>query len=154
MKTGIPVLLSAPGDAYLGVHDQQMRRLILFVDHPAVVDVCDFVEGQQVVELHLVRRVRILGAEIALDPLHPLVAAVPFQPVHESEATPAGNDSGHGVEHAGDRTVVEGLMEVPLLPELLARPGCFEERLVLRQLCGRVVLAHQRIECGLRCQHP
>ena len=75
-----------------------MRRLILLVQHAAVVDVGHLVERQHVVELHLLRRMRMLVAEVALDALHPLVAGVSLQPVHHAEAAAARDDAQSRVD--------------------------------------------------------
>src|SRR3954471_15714289 len=146
MEARISKLFPAARDADLGVEDQQMRGLILLVQHAAVVDVRHLVERQHAVELHLRRRMRMLISEIALDRFHPLVTAMTFESVSDAVTAAAGHDAESRVYESRELAAVERLMKITLLPQLLARPRHFEHRLVLAELRRRIILIHQRRE--------
>ena len=99
-----------------------MRRLILIVNDAAVIDVADLVERIRVIEFHLLRWMRMLVAEIALNTLHPLVPGMSFESVHHSESAAFRHQAQTRIDHAKDCAVFECLMKVSLRPQFVANP--------------------------------
>src|SRR5688572_10260940 len=135
METWIPVLLCTSGNADLRIANQEMRRLILLMDHPAVVHIGHFVEGVGVVELHLVRWMRVVCSEITLNALHSLVTSHSLQSVSQSEPPPPRHHPQSRIDHAKEIPMLETLMEVPLEPQLFSGPRLLEKPVVLREDC-------------------
>src|ERR1700678_151366 len=133
---GIAELLYATIITNIGVVNQQMRRVILFVLGTGVIEIGEFVEGQFAVALGRAEQTRFwasVGGQIGKW-LQFLVPRVRGYAVAESTIEKFLQD---GVDHAGGHAVFESLVEVAHRPQLIMDPTGFDAPLKLAESCRR-----------------
>ena len=148
MAARVAVLARAAIAANVGICDDQVTRLVLFVHRAAFVDVGELIEGQHVIDGGTRRRGRLephLG--------HPLVARFPAQLVDEAESRAARERRETRVDEPGEHAVPEALMEVPRRAQFSVRPRVFELSFVRCERRGIVRSACQSLPDRLGGKH-